>query len=245
MNGEEHLNQLLNQENAAGVLVSTIGTKDLEKPYLNALKYDDEAIGSGFEVLKGTNKDEKDELLLTWNEDHLSMNWSIIPSAQRAKFFMLKDPANEFNGPLYREFAYLADPLNMTNRIVSISEQDASSNSNFILTKLESAAGQSDESKQDQLREVYHKLNKHTANQNSEVKSLAFSEEAFLGFLCQTDAFTKVENYAGLLKVSALHGREIPVYRYIYDGTNKASFRYLGDVKIERGTATVQMRTEA
>lgn len=215
------------QSSEMGILASTIDNKDLKKPLENV------------SLIKGIDKTEikklympiektpiktfeqrqndinsKKSAFLEWvNERHLSMNWSFITSQQPPNIYKLsRMPENT-----QRDFAYLVDPNKMLDLILDVSKQDKSSNSN--LTENQIMKWAKDETNIEKMKSVYDTVNGASNNQNSEIKSLGFKEDAFLGILCQIDCVKNLANWGEYEKVlnemRTLIGKPIMIYHFI------------------------------
>lgn len=230
---EDRVNKMLEGANL-GVLASTIATKNLSAPLKTSLKYDDDSIEELKEQYTALHAPEIDRQI---NVDHLSMNWSLIPGDNKAIFIGLEsedakpspNPLEQAKLPMRRDFAYLADPSKILERIISSNSTDQSSNSNLSSESFIKAS-RSNEEKTEELRRVHAEYSK---SNNSEIKTLSFNIQGFIGLLCNTGAYKKPASY------ESFKGETITLRIFRYNFDNEKKFECIAKVEINGDTITI------
>lgn len=196
-------------KNSGTFLASTISTKDLLKPWDNTFDYSDEKMSEWIQ-------NSTDESIKTANTKHLSMNWSILDQHKEPTFFMFPSAGRA----LCRHFAYLVEPNTiMLRRVIQASAIDQSSNSNLLSKHYEMASRPTD-AKWAEIQTAKENMNK---NQNSEVKTLGFSESAWIGFICADKSVGEKKDsyssYKDLMRYKGKDGKmELPLIEYNFKG---------------------------
>lgn len=232
-NAEDSINEMLEGTNL-GVLASTIATKNLSSPLTTSTKYSDASIEEMKRKYTDPSAPEIDHKI---NDDHLSMNWTLIPRDKKARFFGLEsedatpptNPIERARIPMRRDFAYLADPSKMLERIISSSSTDQASSSNLSQASFERAS-RSTAAKSEELQRIH---TGYSQSDNSEIKTLSFNTQGFIGLLCNTNAYKKQASY------ESFKGRIITLRIFRYDFDSEKKFECIAKVEINDDTITI------
>lgn len=253
VNAENEVNRLMSetagQQGPLGMIVSTVGAEDMHKVFRTAAQYDQnindfikfmnsEPAGGIKGILAYRTAKQNYTTMYTndFSRNHVSLNSSLIVDRKDPGLYLYNFNGGKINGnsesqredAKARDFGIMLHPAQMLGRILKASPKDAASSSSF--STLPDTVGLEEE----KIRRLGQE---QIPGENSEIKSLSFGIDAFMGVLCNTSRYKDETMKVKYRSIFTMHKgmNMFRVFRIEYDyAKNKTTLKCIGKVTCNR-----------